>query len=121
MAAGALTSTIGDMMQYALLQMGEGTGNLAATHKNLAQVNATSRSYAKMNIRMDAVGATWILDTQNGVIWHNGGTGDYNSYLGFDPLRKIAVVILSNLPPNERIPATVMGIRLLLDMQESSV
>jgi CubicO group peptidase (beta-lactamase class C family) len=47
---------------------------------------------------------------------HNGGTGDYNSYIGFDLSNQTAVVILSNLSPNFRIPATVMGIKLLVDL-----
>ena len=44
-------------------------------------------------------------------------TDDFNSYLGFCPETQTAVVILSNLPPSYRIPATVMGVRLLEEMQ----
>jgi serine-type D-Ala-D-Ala carboxypeptidase/endopeptidase len=29
-------------------------------------------------------------------IWHNGGTGGYRSFIGFDPKHKTAVVLLSN-------------------------
>ena len=59
----------------------------------------------------------WILDKHNNIIWHNGGTGDFNSYLGFDPVRNISVVVLSNLSPNYRLPATLIGIKLLTDLQ----
>ena len=69
---------------------------------------------------MDSIGAAWIWDDVHGIVWHNGGTGHYNSYLGFDPERKIAVVILSNLAPNDRIPATVLGIKLLLELQSQA-
>lgn len=31
---------------------------------------------------MDEVGAGWILDRENDIIWRNGGTGDYNCYFG---------------------------------------
>jgi len=117
MPAGALTSTIEDMLQYAQLQMNETPKHLSGTHKVLAEVNATSGNHAKMNIHMDSSGAAWIIDIHNHIIWHNGGTGNFNCYLGFDPNQKIAVVILSNLAPNYRIPATVMGIKLLTDMQ----
>ena len=65
---------------------------------------------------MDGIGMAWILDQENGVIWHNGGTGDYNSYLGFNPETGTAVVVLSNLPPSYRIPATVLGIKLLMEL-----
>ena len=54
--------------------------------------------------------------TRIGLFWHNGGTGHYNSYLGFCPGTDTAVVVLSNLSPNDRIPATVLGIKLLQEL-----
>jgi CubicO group peptidase (beta-lactamase class C family) len=71
-----------------------------------------------MGINMDEIGAGWIIDRENDIIWHNGGTGDYNSYIGFDKENQIGVVILSNLPPNYRIPATIMGIKMLTSLQK---
>ena len=118
MAAGALTSTIEDILKYAELQLNETPKYLADTHKTIVEVNATTKTNAKMNINIDAVGGGWMIDKQNNIIWHNGGTDDYNCYLGFDPQNKIAVVILSNLAPGYRIPATVMGIKLLTDIQK---
>ena len=53
---------------------------------------------------------------KNNIIWHNGGTGNYNSYLGFNPETGTAVVVLSNLVPNYRVPATVLGVKLLLEL-----
>ena len=47
---------------------------------------------------------------------YNGGTGNYNSYLGFNPETGTAVVVLSNLAPNYRVPATVLGVKLLLEL-----
>ena len=116
--AGALTSTIEDMLQYAQIQMKEVPEYLSGTHEVLAQINATPAINSKMDIRMDFIGAAWIIDSKNKLIWHNGGTNNYNSYLGFDKDRQIAVVILSNLPPNYRIPATVMGAKLLKELQQ---
>ena len=115
--AGALISTIDNMLEYAKLQMNGSPGYLLDAQKPLAEINATSYAFAKLNIRMDKIGATWIIDNQNNITWHNGGTGNFNSYLGFDNEKQIAVVILSNLPPNYRIPATPMGIKLLIDLQ----
>ncbi len=70
-----------------------------------------------MGIQMDEIGMSWIIDKENGIIWHNGGTGDYNSYLGFCPETGVAVVVLSNLSPNYRIPATVLGVKLLKELE----
>jgi len=113
MPAGALTSTMEDMLKYAQMQMKELPEYLSGTHEVLARINATTSINSKMDIRMDSIGATWNIDSKNNIIWHNGGTGSYNSYLGFDKDRQIAVVILSNLSPDYRIPATVMGVKLL--------
>jgi hypothetical protein len=58
-----------------------------------------------------------MIDNQNGIIWHNGATSSFNSYAGFAKENQVGVVILSNLPPDYRIPATVMGIELLTSLQ----
>ncbi|MDF2473938.1 MAG: beta-lactamase [Anaerocolumna sp.] len=118
MPAGALLSNITDMMQYIKMHMGEESDYLSMAHEVLAEVNATTGSYEKMGIRIDAVGAGWMIDNENNFIWHNGGTGDYNSYIGFDKENQIGVIILSNLPPEYRIPATVMGTEILTSLQK---
>lgn len=116
LSAGAITSDISDMLAYAQMQL-EGDPHFADCHHALAAVNVSNASYESMGIRMDEIGMAWILDTENGIIWHNGGTGDYNSYLGFHPQSQTAVVILSNLPPSYRIPATVLGVKLLEELR----
>ena len=65
---------------------------------------------------MDEIGMAWIIDSRNGFVWHNGGTGNYNSYLGFDKESSTAVVVLSNTAPGYRIPATVLGVKLLNEL-----
>ena len=32
----------------------------------------------------------------NSIVWHNGGTGGYRTWMGFDKSRKIAAVVLTN-------------------------
>lgn len=111
--AGGLVSTIGDMMKYVDLHMGEEIPYLAMGHHEIANVNATSKQYEKIGIRIDSVGIGWMIDTQNKIIWHNGATSNFNSYISFDKQNQIGVVILSNLSPNYRISATVMGVELM--------
>ncbi|KGE19816.1 serine hydrolase domain-containing protein [Paenibacillus wynnii] len=118
MPAGAILSNITDMMQYVQIHMLERPEYLSMAHEALAEVKASSASYRKMGIHIDAVGAGWMIDNENNIIWHNGGTGNYNSYVGFDKENQIAVVILSNLSPSYRIPATVMGIEILTSLQK---
>ena len=117
MAAGAITSTIGDMLKYINLHMTEHIHYLAFGHEEVSKIQATSIQYEKMNIRLDAAGIGWMIDHENNIIWHNGGTSSFNSYVAFDREKQIGVVVLSNLSPNDRIPATVMGARLMIDLQ----
>jgi len=116
--AGAVVSTIDDMMKYMQLHMSEALPYLSLGHEIHAQVHATSKKYEKMGIRIDAAGLGWMIDTQNNIIWHNGGTDNFNSYMAFDKEKQIGVVILSNLAPDYRIPATVMGAKLIRTLQE---
>lgn len=117
LSAGAITSDISDMLLYAQMQF-ESNTYFTECHKSVKQINATTASYASMGIRMDEIGMSWIIDSENGIVWHNGGTRDYNSYFGFNCETGTAVVILSNLSPNCRIPATILGIKLLTELDQ---
>lgn len=112
--AGGITSNIADMLSYAQMQL-ENDPYFSECHKSLKTIHASSEDYQKMGIHMDEIGMAWIMDDENGMIWHNGGTGAYNCYLGFNPEAGTAVVVLSNLAPNDRIPATVLGVKLLIE------
>lgn len=114
--AGALVSDIGDMLAYAQMQLA-GNGSFGTCHEPLEMIDATTDEYGIMNIRLDSIGMAWIIDEENGIVWHNGGTDNYNSYLGFDPTSGIAVVILSNLSPRYRIPSTVLGVKRMQEVR----
>ena len=112
--AGSIISNITDMADYLSLYLGETTSYFADTYRELKKIDANHPSYEQRNIRMDSVGMTWMIDNKNDIIWHNGGTTAYNSYMGFYKDKSKGVVILSNLSPNEKISATVIGTKLLL-------
>lgn len=116
--AGGLRSTIVDMLEYAQLNLSGNPVDLSLTHQSLLRIDASSTTREKMGIRMDEIGMAWILDTEHSILWHNGATGNYNAYIGMDKERQIAVVVLSNLPPKVRIPATVIGIEVLTTLQK---
>ncbi len=114
-SAGALLSTVDDMIQYALIQL-QDESYLSDCHQKVYDVKNQSSRLVKMGIRIDAVGIGWMIDEVDDIVWHNGATTNYNSYLGFHKDSQTAVVVLSNLGPNKRIPATVIGVRLLKDI-----
>ena len=113
--AGGVLSNIEDMLTYAALVL-NGTDGFDTYTASIKEIRVASESYEQMNIRMDAVGYGWMIDEENGIIWHNGGTGHYNAYLGVKRDAGTAVVILPNLSPSKKIPATVMGAKLLLEI-----
>ncbi|MES2195576.1 MAG: serine hydrolase [Pseudomonadota bacterium] len=84
--AGALRSNANDMLRYLRANMGIGRSPLAAA------MNFAQRPHSDMEKR---VGLAWVT-TDKGIVWHNGGTGGYRSFLGFTADRKRGVIILTN-------------------------
>lgn len=117
LSAGGLLSTITDMLVYCRLHMTEALPYLTLTQEHLAKVNTSSALYERLGIGLDAVGMSWIWDEKQGIYWHNGGTSQFNSYLAFDKEQQIGVVVLANLAPTYRIPATVLGAKLMEELQ----
>lgn len=113
--AGAIHSNIEDMLRYAALQLKDPA--FEKNHNPLYKLEITNEEYAQLDIGIDQIGMAWIVDDTNGFVWHNGGTDYYNSYLGFCKDTDTAVAILSNLPDDYRIPATVLGAKLLKELQ----
>jgi beta-lactamase class C len=112
MAAGALTSNISDMLAYAQMQL-DGKQPFADCHQPLRTLNATPESNRATGMIIDKIGMSWVIDEENGILWHNGGTGHYNSYLGFHRESGTAVVVLANLPP---FGATMLGIKKMKEL-----
>lgn len=117
LAAGAITSNIEDMLAYTQMLLNK-YEYFADCQESLKVIDASTAQYKMLGINMDEIGMAWIIDNENNIIWHNGGTDDYNSYLGFDSKTGVGVVVLSNLSPNYRIPATVLGVKALNELRK---
>ncbi|MCL1912548.1 MAG: beta-lactamase family protein [Eubacteriaceae bacterium] len=121
--AGSLTSTITDLMLYAKMQL-EGTPKyLSQMHEPIVEIKAGMRESKKLNTRINAMGASWLIDTTNNIAWHDGTMGKYNSYIGFDKGRQIAVIVLINTSSDHLIltslPASIIGAKLLAGLQKN--
>lgn len=77
--AGSIISNIKDMASYLNMYMSGAQDYNEMTYAKIKDINANYAVYEMMNIRMDAVGMTWMIDERNNIIWHNGATSDYNS------------------------------------------
>lgn len=90
--AGAFRSTANDLLSFLEVALGLRKSPLAPAFEALL-----SRRH---ETGMDAtrIGLGWHVTRVNGreMVWHNGGTGGYRSFVGFDAKRRVGVVVLSN-------------------------
>lgn len=103
--AGALRSNMTDMLKFLDANVGPPKNDLERAmreaHKPRAPVRPNTR-----------IGFNWFTSKTGSdveYVWHNGGTGGYRSFLGFDPKREVGVVVLSN----RSIGADDIGVHLL--------
>ena len=89
--AGALRSTALDMLKFV-------DANLHPERGPLGRAMALAQRERAAAAPPMAMGLAWLImragtDT---IVWHNGGTGGYRSFVGFVPAREIGVVVLTN-------------------------
>jgi hypothetical protein len=95
--AGALRSTVNDMLTFL-------AANLGYTKTPLSQAMADEVAIRRpIGAQGMEIAYGWHIQTKEGrsIIWHNGGTGGYRSYMGYDPKARTGVVVLSNLSSAE--------------------
>ncbi|MDX2249558.1 MAG: serine hydrolase domain-containing protein [Bacteroidia bacterium] len=107
--AGAIKSNLNDMFLYLEAQLG-------------LQVTPIDSAITLTHIpqRPDdgggKVGMGWMISERTDgktLIWHNGATGGYQSYIGFVPEEKLGVIILANSATSTMQEATNAGFYLL--------
>ena len=89
---GALRSSANDMLKFL-------AANLGYTHTPLDAAMAAEISIRRPTDapRVEiAYGWHVITKGDRSIIWHNGGTGGYRTFMGFDPKTRAGVVVLSN-------------------------
>ncbi len=90
--AGAIRSTVNDMLDYVAAYMGLKPSPLAGAMA-MARQDRNDTTIPDMRI-----GLAWHLmkrpDTV--IVWHNGGTAGYHSFVGFDLKKGMGIVVLSN-------------------------
>jgi CubicO group peptidase (beta-lactamase class C family) len=91
--AGAIRSDVSDMLTFVAANLGYVDSPLA---KAMAAMTTVRRPGPVKEIE---IALAWHI-THRGdreIIWHNGGTGGYRSWIGFDPKGRVGVVVLSNM------------------------
>jgi serine-type D-Ala-D-Ala carboxypeptidase/endopeptidase len=88
--AGAIRSSANNMLTFLEAFLGYKESPLAPAMKAMLEVR---RPAGKIEI-----GLAWLIYPTDGgeIVWHNGGTGGFRSFIGYDPKERIGVVVLSN-------------------------
>ena len=89
--AGAIRSTVDDMLTYL-------AANLDSTSRPLGAAMHDAHRPRRPAGGPTQIGLNWHVTASHShsIIWHNGGTGGYRTFAGFDAARRIGVVVLSN-------------------------
>jgi CubicO group peptidase (beta-lactamase class C family) len=90
--AGALRSTANDMLKFL-------AANLGLTKSKLLPAMQRAQAMQKETGVADLkIGLGWHILSKYGteIVWHNGGTGGYHTFMGFDKKKGLGVVVLSN-------------------------
>ena len=90
--AGALRSTANDMLTFL-------AANLGYVETPLAPAMAATLTMRRpTTLPNTTIGLAWHVLATHGkeIVWHNGGTAGYRTFIGFDPKARVGVVVLSN-------------------------
>jgi CubicO group peptidase (beta-lactamase class C family) len=93
-ANGGILSTVGDMHRWYLALKKDTILSAGAKKKYFTPY---VKEYPEGN---SYYGYGWVIQkTERGatLIWHNGGNGIYNAYMGFEPENDLVVVVSSNI------------------------
>lgn len=110
--AGALRSSAVDLARFVAANLGLYKTDLYPVLQRTHQVRADT---GEAGVEM-ALGWVVITPRGNAIICHGGGTGGYRSWVGFDPSRKVGVVVLSN--SNYESIVGAIGVHLLAPQVE---
>lgn len=117
--AGGIRSSMADMTKFLAANLGH-----RAERSIIQSMEDCHQPQLRINEQVQ-VGLGWMISDFNGesLIWHNGATGGYNSFIGFLKEQKKGVCVLTNhslsrlnargvVPP----PADAIGVEILKRM-----
>jgi CubicO group peptidase (beta-lactamase class C family) len=114
--AGAIRSTARDLLKYAAAEMGAGSSAAASGAVSSAAAGSAASASTAASVPVSlakAMGLTQVITFSddrtriglgwmygrpgnNDVLFHDGGTGGYRSYLAIDVKKRMALVLLTN-------------------------
>ena len=93
-ANGGILSTVGDMHRWYLALKNDSVLSESAKKKYFAP---HIKEYADGNSYYGYGWVTQKTDRGATLIWHNGGNGIYNAFMGFEPENDLVIIVSSNI------------------------
>ena len=89
--AGALRSDVGDMLTFLAANTGPPQSQL---ERSMRDSHAVRKS---INEQM-GIGLNWHVRGvgEEEIVWHNGGTAGFRTWVGFDPAKGVGAIVLTN-------------------------
>lgn len=100
---GGLYTTADKLLDYAARHIANTPAYLAAGH----------RPHAACFEPDGQTGLCWLIDPREEILWHNGGTGCFKTYLGLIPRSGAAVAVLSNQKARNGVMPEQIGVEIL--------
>lgn len=99
--AGCICSDAADMLSFAKMNLYDEKSYLTFSHQKL------------VSDKFLDIGLGWMIEKDDDIVWHNGRTGSFHSFLAFSKRRERAVVLLSNCTkylawPEDKIALSIM-------------
>lgn len=90
--AGALRSSANDLVTFLAATLGYVESPLRSAMSSMTTIRGPT------GVQGLDIALGWHILTGNGkeIVWHNGGTGGYRTFIGYDPTARVGVVVLSN-------------------------
>lgn len=89
--AGGIRSNMEDMLVFL-------AANIGAPESRLERSMRASHEVREPIAEGMEIGLNWITRNVGAdrIVWHNGGTGGFRSFIGFDPESRVGAVVLTN-------------------------
>jgi len=89
--AGALRSNMVDMFAFLDANVGDASSDLERSMRDSHTPQADAGPGGR-------IGLNWIIREagESSIVWHNGGTGGFRTFMGFDPAAGVGAVVLTN-------------------------
>ncbi|MGO8790184.1 MAG: serine hydrolase [Terriglobia bacterium] len=91
--AGALRSSANDLLTFLGANLGYVKSPLAPAMAAMLSVRRPTGTPG-----LGEIGLAWLIakHSDHEIVWHNGGTGGYRSFIGYDAKSQVGIVVLSN-------------------------